>query len=241
MSARARTASLALAAILAGPLPARASEADAFENKVQPISGQLYRKAGRFELTPGAVLTLNDAFFSKFLFGGKATYHLFEWLSVGGFYETGFSRTTGSTQVCPSGQACQPATAAQLAAVPGEIKSKAGGEVAFSPVYAKLNFLAEKVGHFDLSLILGADWISYRQVLAPPSRPNDAVSPRTESAVGGHLGLGSRIFLAEWAALRIEVKDYLYRVPVNGDKRLQQQLALELGLSVFLPFSNRAP
>jgi len=238
---RARASTLALAAILAAPAAARASEADAFENKVKPISGQLYRKAGRLELTPGAVLSVNDAFFSKFMFGGKATYHLSEWLSAGASYETGLSRTTGSTQVCPAGQPCRPATAAQLAAVPGEVKAKAGGEVAFSPVYAKLNFLAEKVGHFDLSLLVGVDWISYRDVLPAPGRPTDAVSPKTASAIGGHLGLGSRIFLAEWAALRVEVKDFLYRVPVAGEQRLQQQLVVEMGLSIFVPFSNRAP
>jgi len=241
VSARTRTLTLALAATLAAPPAARASEADAFEDKVKPISGQLFRKAGRLELTPGVVLSLNDAFFSKVLLGGKVGFHLAEWLSVGGSYETGFSRTTGSTQVCPSGQACQPATAAQLAAVPGEVKAKAGGEVAISPVYAKLNFLAEKVGHFDLSLLLGVDWISYREVLAPPSRPTDPVSPKGSSAIGGHLGLGSRVFLAEWAALRIEVKDFVYRVPVSGEKRFQQQLAVEMGLSVFFPFSNRGP
>jgi outer membrane beta-barrel protein len=239
-----RELALALgAALLAAgaPLGARASEADAFENKIRPISGQLYQKAGRLELTPGAELSLNDAFFKKYLFGARATWHFAEWLSLGGSFATGFADETGSTQVCPPNQGCRAATAAQLAAVPGEIKRRASVEVGFSPVYAKLNFLAEKVLHFDLSLLAGADWISYRAVLPAPTDPGAAVSPGTASAVGGHLGLGSRVFLGEWGALRLDFKDVLYRAEVADRKKWQQQLLFEVGVSLFLPLSNRAP
>jgi len=238
----ARTVALVLVAVAGAAAPAaRAAEADAFAGKVKPISGQLYRKAGRFELTPVLGLSLNDAFFKKTVFGAKATWHFNDWLSVGGSFVTGFAGETDSTQVCPAGQPCRPATAAQLAAVPGELKALAGGEVGFSPVYAKLNFLAEKVVHFDLSVLAGADWISYREVLPAPSNPAAAVSPGTASTFGGHLGLGSRIFVAEWGALRLEVKDYVYRVPVGGKDKWEQQLMLELGFSVFVPLENRAP
>lgn len=234
-----RAAPLALLCALLAPALARGSEADAFENRVRPISGQLYRKAGRLELTPGAELSVNDAFFQKYLFGGKLTYHLSEWLSIGASGAVGPSSVTGSTLVCPPNDACRPATDAQLAAVPGEIRMKAGGEIGFSPVYAKLNFLAEKAVHFDLSLLAGVDWISYREVLPPPSSPAAAVNPGKVSTVGGHLGIGTRVFLAEWGALRIEFKDYLYRADVAGTTRWQQQLFLEAGFSIFLPFRNR--
>lgn len=234
---RARTLALLLASTLAAP--AAASEADAFENKVPPIAGQLYRKAGRLELTPEVERSLNDAFFAKTFLGGKATWHFSEWLALGGSFATGFSTATGSTQVCPPGQGCHAATAAQLAAVPGEIKMKGGLEIGFAPVYGKLNLLAEKVAHVDLSLLGGADWIAYREVLPPPASPSDPVNPGTKAAWGGHLGLGTRVFLAEWGALRLEIKDYLYRASVAGDDKWEQQLMVELGFSFFLPTSNR--
>jgi outer membrane beta-barrel protein len=233
-------AALALA-LLAPAGPARAAEADAFEGKVKPISGQLHRKAGRLELTPEAQISLADAFFTKTMIGAKATWHVAEWLSVGASMAAGMTRPTGSTQVCPPNQGCQPATPAQLAAVPGEIKMKAGAELGFAPVYAKLNVMGEKVIHFDLSLLAGPDWISYRQVLPPPALPDAAVSPGTASAIGGHVGLGTRVFLSDWGALRLELKDYFYRVPVGGQKKLEQQLFVELGFSFFLPRSSRAP
>jgi outer membrane beta-barrel protein len=237
---RALPIALLCAAALAPPAVG-ASEADAFASKVEPISGQLYRKAGRFELTPGVDLSLNDAFFSKVLFGAKATWHFSEWLAVTGSFAGGFSSATGSTQVCPANQGCHAAFPDQLAAVPGEIKTKGGLEVGFAPVYAKLNLLAEKVAHFDLSLLGGADWIAYREVLPPPQNPGSPVSPATKRAIGGHLGLGARLFLGPWGALRVEVKDYLYRVPVSGATKLEQQLFVEMGLSVFLPLQNRSP
>ena len=46
---------------LLAPRAGLASEADAFENKVKPVSGQLYQKSGKLELTiPSGVLSLND-------------------------------------------------------------------------------------------------------------------------------------------------------------------------------------
>ena len=48
-----RALALLLAALLLAPAAARAAnKADAFEGKIRPVSGQLYGKAGRFELTP---------------------------------------------------------------------------------------------------------------------------------------------------------------------------------------------
>jgi outer membrane beta-barrel protein len=230
---RARAIALSAASLMLAA-PAAASEADAFENKVKPISGQLMRKAGRLELTPGVELSVNDAFFNKYLAGAKATWHFSEWLAVGGSVAAGFSDETGSTQVCPPSQGCRAATQAQLAAVPGEVKMKAGLEAGFAPVYGKLNLLAETVVHLDLSLLGGLDWVAYREVLPPPARPDQAVSPGTKTALGGHLGLGTRVFVGDWGALRLEVKDYLYRASVGGENKLQQQLMVELGFSFFL-------
>jgi outer membrane beta-barrel protein len=224
----------ALAAFaLPAPAPAATASADAFGRRIPPISGQLHTKAGKVELTPTANLSLNDAFFSKYFFGAKAGYHFTEWLSLSGHFAGGFARETGSTQVCPANQGCHDATEAQLNQVPGELKSVVGVEVGLSPIYGKLNAFAEGVLHFDLSLLLGADWIRYRGVL-PAAEANAGADPATEGAFGGHVGLGARVFLGRSLALRLEVKDYLYRVDVLGESTLQNQLFTELGLSFFL-------
>jgi outer membrane beta-barrel protein len=217
----------------------RGSEADAFENKVQPVSGALYGKAGRFEISPSVARSLDDAFFTKVLLGGRIAYHPREWASVGLHGAFGFSSATGSTEVCPPNQGCHSASASELARVPGEIKLVTGLELGFSPVYGKLNVLAEKVAHIDLSLLAGADAIFYRQVLPPPTPGVTDPSPGTTVSIGGHVGLGTRVFVADWGAVRLEIKDYLYRVNTNGSRKLEQQLVAELGFSFFL--GRRSP
>ena len=237
MSARATTA-FAVAVLALAPAAARGSAADAFENKVKPVSGQLYRKAGKLELTiPAAVLSVNDAFFSKYMAGAKLTYHLSESWSLGVNGALGTSSATGSTSVCPLNQGCHPATDAQLNQVPGDIKWIAGGEVGFSPLYGKLNLFGEKALHFDLSLLLGADLVSYRDVLKPV-QANAGATPGTVSTPGGHVGVGARLFFARFMALRLELRDVVYKVSALDTGNYQTQLLAEAGLSFFIPVGH---
>jgi outer membrane beta-barrel protein len=238
---------LALAAVViaaALPRPAAASKADAFEGKIQPVSGQLYRKAGRLELTLGGGLSLNDAFFQKRFGDVKLGYHFAEWLSVSGHFAAGAAVATNSTTVCPTGQGCHPASDAQLNQVPGRIRSMYGLEVAFSPIYGKLNTFSEKVAHLDLSLLAGVDAIKHDEVLSTLVAET-GVAPKRLSAIGGHLGVGVRVFVTEAFAVRFDLKDYVYGVTVpNGvgglkSKDIQNQVFAELGVSVFFPFNNR--
>jgi outer membrane beta-barrel protein len=234
------TARLVLLALaLSAAAPARAaSPADAFGGRIPPVSGQLFTKAGKLELTPTANLSLNDAFFSKYFIGAKLGWHFSEAWSVHGSFAGGVARATGSTAVCPGNEGCHPATQAQLNQVPGELKTIVGAEVAFSPVYGKLNAFAEQVIHFDLSVLAGADWIRHRAVL-PAVDANAGAAPGVRSALGGHVGLGARVFFSRSLALRLEVKDYLYTVPVLGSSTMQNQLFTELGLSFFMPSLRR--
>jgi outer membrane beta-barrel protein len=233
----------ALAAVLAlaAPGAALAGEADAFENKVAPISGQLYPKAGRLELTPTVNLSLSDAFYSKTFFGAKLDYHLAESFSLGASFAAGPASPTGSASVCAANTPCRLPTNPQLYQVPGKIRAIAGGQVAWAPVYGKLSVLAELPVHFDLSLMGGADWVSYQDVLSSTQAQAGAL-PGTKSTIGGHLGLGMRLFFAGFMALRLEVKDTIYSAAIGnlGENRLQNQLFVEMGLSLFFPTSRGA-
>ncbi len=238
---------LALAAVLAAallPRPAAASKADAFEGKIQPVSGQLYRKAGRLELSLGGDLSLNDAFFQKRFGDVKLGWHFTEALSLSVHYALGAAVATNSTTVCPTGQGCRPATEAQLRQVPGRVRSIAGAEVAWSPIYGKLNTFSEKVAHVDLSVLAGADWITHDEVLSTTDAEAGIV-PAELGTLGFHVGVGARLFLSEAFAVRLDLKDYVYGVTVpNGDAGAsgtdwQNQLFAEMGVSVFFPFSNR--
>ncbi|HTN52760.1 MAG TPA: outer membrane beta-barrel domain-containing protein [Anaeromyxobacter sp.] len=244
-------AALTALALAATPAPARGqSKGDAFAGRIPPVSSYLYRKAGRFEVTLSGNLSLNDAFVSKYFGGVKVGYHLTEFFSVSGQVQAGTTSRTGSAQVCRSNQGCSPASPDQLWQVPGHLDLVAGVEAAWSPVYGKLNIASEKVVHFDLSLLGGVDWISYQEVVSS-AQAADLVAagqtPGNKGTIGGHVGLGVRLFFTEAIAARLELKDYIYAVAVpnwqeggGARKDVQNQLFAELGVSVFFPFQNRS-
>ncbi len=240
-------AALALAVLLALPgAAAGQSKSDAFAGKIPPVSGQLYRKAGRLELALTGNLSLNDAFFTKYFGGAKLGYHFTESVSAAVYVSAGSAARSGSASVCSATTGCRDANETELRQVPGRIQRIAGLEAAWSPVYGKLNLASEQVAHFDLSVVAGPDAITHEQVLS--SRDADLLEasggePASETAIGGHVGIAARVFLAEWAAVRLEVKDYVYfvDVPNNGSGGdMQNQLFTELGVSVFFPTRNRA-
>lgn len=246
MTARTLTA-LVLLAAAALPGAARAqTKADAFAGKIPPVSGQLFRKAGRLEVALTGNLSLNDAFFRKYFGGAKLGWHFTEEISASVYGSTGAAARSGSAVVCSATAGCTDASDRQLWQVPGRIRRIVGLELAWSPVYGKLNVLSEQVAHFDLSILAGPAMILHDEVLSRADAEELALAgeePGTKSAIGGHVGIGARVFLAEWLAARLEVKDYLYvvKVPNNGSGGdLQNQLFTELGVSFFFPTRNRA-
>jgi outer membrane beta-barrel protein len=239
MSARRTNLAAALAALALVGAPASAaaqsSKADAFAGKIPPVSGQLYQKAGRVELTATGNLSLNDAFFAKYFGGAKVTYHFNEHFAAGVHGAGGFAVETNSAVVCSPSKGCVNADATGLRQVPGRIRWIAGAEGAWSPVYGKLNALSEQVAHFDLSILAGPDVIAYDEVLAKEVAATH--TPGVLTTFGGHVGLGVRVFFTPAIAARLEIKDYLYSVNVpNGGigKDFQSQLFAELGVSWFL-------
>ncbi len=251
----AANALVALIAAAATPVVARAqTRADAFAGRIPPISGQLYRKAGRVELSLTGNVSLADAFFTKYFGGVKLGYHLTESVSVAVHGMSGTSVASGSAVLCTRTGGCAGAFDEMLFQVPGQVRWIGGAEVAWAPVYGKLSVLAETITHFDLSVLGGVDLIAHDRILSgrPSAAGGDSEaatlaasggSPPVENAIGGHVGLGARIFLTEWMAARLEVKDYLYTVNVpniGGKSDLQHQFFTELGLSFFLPPHNRA-
>ena len=242
------------AAVAAVPAPSRAeTKSDAFAGRIPPISGQLYRKAGRIEVGLIGHRSITDAFFTKYFAGVSGGYHFTESLSASVHFATGSAVNSGSSVLCSRSAGCGDAKDEMQFQVPGRIHMIYGAEIAWAPVYGKLNIVAERVAHFDLGILAGVDMIAHDQILsgrAPASGISDAAAlaasggtPPTETSVGGHVGLGVRIFLAEWVAARFQVKDYVYTVKVpnagsGGD--MQNQLFTEVGLSFFLPPHNRS-
>ncbi len=203
--------------------------------RVHPVSGHLFLKKGRFEFSPSATLSLTDAFFSKYIFGGTLTYHPFETLGVS--LRAGYSIPTvsGTAQICTftegtggsTTRGCRLPTVEELRArsAPGEIRLIGGLDVQWAPIYGKISLLAEQFLHFDLYGVGGATAVQYRG-------PDQSA----QLTMGGNVGVGMRFFVNRWMTVRTEFRDLIYvEKAVNPSQMLRNQLLFELGVSFFFP------
>ncbi|HEX8824260.1 MAG TPA: outer membrane beta-barrel domain-containing protein [Archangium sp.] len=206
--------------------------------RVSPVSGHLFLKKGRFEFSPSATLSLTDAFFTKYIFGGTLTYHPLETLGLS--LRAGYAVPTvaGAAQICTftnegdgsTTRGCHLPTLEDLdeKSAPGHISLIGGVDAQWAPIYGKVSLLAEQFVHFDLYGIAGASALRYR---GP-----DQSSLMT---VGGNVGVGMRFFLNRWLTVRTEFRDLIYvEKSVNPAQMLRNQLLFELGVSFFFPTAH---
>src|SRR5215472_14330831 len=135
--------------------------------RIQPVSGHLFRKKGRFELSPSGALSLKDAFFTKYMLGATLTYPALETLGIGLHFNYAFPVVAGAAQVCnrdptagPVG--CRSATMTELdGRAPGQINLVGGLEGQWAPIYGKLSLFSESFVHFDMYVLAGPAVVQY--------------------------------------------------------------------------------
>ncbi|NOJ82013.1 outer membrane beta-barrel domain-containing protein [Myxococcus xanthus] len=206
--------------------------------RVRPVSGHVFLKKGRFEFSPSATLSLRDAFYSKYIFGGTLTYHPMETLGVSLRVGYAINTVAGAAQKCTFGdggegstRGCVPPSLDELDGnAPGQIKLLGGADVQWAPIYGKVSLLAEAFVHFDLYGIAGASLVQYR---GPGETPGTVA--QNYLTPGANLGVGARFFLNRWITLRTELRDLIYveKGTADSGNYLRNQLLFELGVSFF--------
>jgi outer membrane beta-barrel protein len=91
----------------------------------------------------------------------------------------------------------------------------------WSPIYGKLR-LGGVVVHFDLHADAGVG----------------VVDSGTSRGAAGVIGFGMKLFMGQWAAFRIDVRDRTFRQELLDERFLVNDTAVTAGFSVFLPFHN---
>jgi outer membrane beta-barrel protein len=204
-------------------------------DRVRPVSGHLLVEKGRFELSPFASASFRDAFFTKYLFGLQASYHLADAWAVAARGSYVVPTVSGAAQVCTTSaeavRGCQPPAFDQLnGRAPGQLTLLAGAELQWAPIYGKVALVAERFAHFKMYGLLGPTFVMYQG----PSTV--AGVSQGYSTVGGSLGVGFRFVLNRFLALRTELRDLAYVEQVTAETvQFRQQFLFELGFSVFLP------
>jgi outer membrane beta-barrel protein len=210
--------------------------------RIQPVSGHVFRKKGRFELSPSGSLSFKDAFFTKYSLGAALTYHPAETFGISAHFNYAFASVSGAAEICtraPDNTNCRAPTKSELdGRAPGQIKLFASLDGQWAPIYGKFSLVSESFVHFDLYGVGGPAVVQY---LAPS---DSGVGSVTRTTFGGNVGFGLRIFLNRWATLRTELRDLIYNEQVLQPApatTLRNQLFFELGFSMFFPNNSSTP
>ena len=188
------------------------------EDRVKSVQRRGFLKQGRFDLTPMAFLTLNDAYFPKFGPGVRASYHLHESFGIGlRFLQYNLIPNDNVRLAKRQLQSRLPSVLPKMSLAL---------DLLWSPAYGKVS-LFNAIRHFDLFVVGGAGAIF--------SQTSETDGPHLST----HIGVGQRFSINDFLAIDVSVIETLYSDrPAAGNKAvLQHLLSVNAGLSVFLPLS----
>lgn len=197
------------------------------QDRIRAVSRKIFIKEGRFELAPFGGVTTNDAFFRRWTVGARASYHIFDSLSIdaGGAVNV-FSETLPSVRIVGQG----------LGAIPDEAALFGYGDIGatFSPIYGKFSLMSEWIVHFDtfVSGGVGLTVDSNRYTFLGQQLPDlvPGINPAAE------VGFGGRVFLLRWLVLRVDFRDYIYPQYRSNISTLQNLFFVNVGLGFYFPF-----
>jgi len=205
-------------------------------------------RAGRVDVQPSFGVSMNDPFVQHQSVSLGAAYYITEVLAAGlsfNWYrfldketDTNFSVRQATHQTVPINDYFW------------------GGQINFTyvPMYGKFALLKEWILHWDVWILGGGGFIftKPRAVIDPEYREFDEYSMK----FCFNVGIGARVYLTRFLALFVELRDYIfpeelesrttYQTPkerankdnwVDPEYSLTNNVMLQLGVSLFLPFT----
>jgi len=188
-------------------------KADLFAKRKQRTTRErLFQQTNRHELTAQGGYYVSDLFDGTYTFGAAYTYHMTEDLGVeaSGMY----------TRLTSSGGPELERTFAVLMNKPrGQLTFDA--DLVWVPAHAKMR-AGGALTHFDLSLAAGAGVV-------------DSVLSQN---VAGNAGFGLKFFGQRYGAIRLDVRDHVYRQQLLAQVMWVNDLSVTLGVSLYLPLTE---
>lgn len=185
----------------------------ALKRKRRGAVDRLVVKQGRHELSAGGGFYASDLYSGTWVVGGAYTFHMTDQTAV----EFGGGLTHANADVI---RAIEDSRGVVLADDYARVLY-AESLLLWSPVYGKLR-MGGTVARFDLHLDAGVG----------------VVDASTSRGAMGVAGVGMKLFLGRAAAVRLDARDRVYRQELLDEHFLVNDLAVTVGLSMFLPFSN---
>jgi outer membrane beta-barrel protein len=168
-------------------------------------------KQARHELTVQGGYYVSDLLDGTFIVGAAYTYHMTE--------DAGIEASFGYSQV-RSSVAAELERNKGVMVLPKEDRVyHVFTDLVWSPVHGKLRVFADSIVHFDIHGAVGVG----------------IIDNATSLGVAGQFGVGTKIFLSKSWAIRLDVRDQLYKQQILDVRQYVQDFSLTLGVSVFLP------
>ena len=211
------------------PAAARAQEDETvrqeFTDTVHVVQPKPVLQKGRFELVPRIGMSVNDPINQSIKVGVNANYHLAEAFYIGGLFEWyNFGDTLGG----PSQAYEEVVNLTNTSPDAARINYLAGLEVGFVPIWGKFALFDSAIIFYDIAVTAGGVFIDAESVALPSA----------SSTGGGTLSLTSRVFLNDWFALNLEVRDVVFLADLAGTSgAFTNVVTTGIGMSFYLPTS----
>jgi outer membrane beta-barrel protein len=228
-------------AVTAVPLAAQAQRKSPLAD-APAIRKKYELRSTRFELGAGFGSTINQDFYHTLFFDLKASFHLTDWLALGGFANFGVANiaTTFQNDVIDhlnstpaAGQPAFEPTKSDALASMQKINGMYGVQAELTPFAGKYSIGGWLFAHYDFFIFGGLGLIS----VSPTGGGTTPLDPCTGSGtqgvyscgvtgtkIGGNFGLGFHSYFNHWMGLSVELRDILAQLnpsgrDTNGDKQ----------------------
>ena len=267
---------VATSTIFVGPSIAQAERKSVLDGAPAVRSRALLVR-GRLELTPAFEATINADYRHTISGGLKAEYHLSDMFSFGavGFWGTGINtglvdKTIATLPETPTAGNLTP-SADQYQQHLNDILFHGAAYVTFTPWYGKLAAFSRAFVHFDFYFSAGLAFAKLTNdcdtdtICTDPApgisdpgngvvadeNPNNDPGLNDGTRFGVYLGGGIHVFLNDYIALDLTVRDYIFSDNPSGldfnadlavtddDPRFLNHLFMGVGISFFLPMTPK--
>jgi outer membrane beta-barrel protein len=185
-------------------------KADLFaKRRMRTTRDRLFQQTNRHEIAAWGGYYVSDLFDGTYTFGGSYAYHMTEDLAV--------EASGGYTRLTSSGGPELERTFAVLQNRPRR-ELLFDADLVWVPAHAKMR-AGGSITHFDLYVAAGAGVV-------------DSV---LSSNLGANAAFGLKFFLGRAVAVRVDVRDHLFRQQLLGRTVLVDDITTTLGVSLFLP------
>ena len=177
---------------------------------------RVFKKALRHELSGMGGWYAGDYSDGAPAYGGAYTFHFTEDLGL----EASYLRSERRFRLVEAFEAANPPLGTIVSQETIEMYM---GHLVWSMAYGKVRWFGGPIGRFDFYLSVGAG----------------AADESGSLGLAGSGGFGMKFHLAQWMALRLDVRDQVraIRAPLGEEFVVNDVMALG-GLSVFIPFTN---